>query len=261
MLPDWIYNTSASIVTLWFSVAGVTVSSIGVATSYAWFGKRVRTPHGELISFTVTNIAVLYTVLLAFIAVATWQNFTSMQTVVESEANYAGHVFEDAGGFTQPIAGQIRDAITRYLETVIRQEWPVQRRGVVPNMAHRYLDQIHDDLAAYEPANAGKAVLMQEIIGDLNQLDGARMSRLQAVNGHIPQMVWVVIVAVGALTVGYSCLLRAEGLLIHLAMVGGLTLALTLVVTLIIELDYPFRGEISVSASAFEAVLQTVVAH
>ncbi|HYZ22390.1 MAG TPA: hypothetical protein VE690_09555, partial [Rhodopila sp.] len=39
---------------------------------------------------------------------------------------------------------------------------------------------------------------------------------------HVPQMVWVVIVAVGALTVGYSCLLRAEGLLIHLAMVGGL---------------------------------------
>jgi Protein of unknown function (DUF4239) len=261
VLLDWIYNTSPFIVALCFGVTSVAVSSIGVLTSYTWFRKETRARHGELISFTVTNIAVLYAVLLAFIAVATWENFVNAQDVVESEANYAEQVFEDANGFTEPAAGRIRDAVTQYLEAVIQQEWPAQQHGEVPETAHRYLDQIHDTLAEYEPANAGKAVLMQELVRDLNRLFGERNSRLQAVNGHIPGMVWSVIIAVGALTIGYSCFMRAEGRLIHLVMVGGLTLALTLVVCLIIELDYPFRGMISVSAATFEEVLKTIRAH
>jgi hypothetical protein len=261
MLLDWIYNTSPFIVTLSFGVTSIIVSAIGVLINYACFRSETRARHGEFTSFTVTNIAVLYTVLLAFIAVATWENFVNAQEVVESEANYAEQVFEDANQFTQPTAGRIGDAIAQYAETVIQQEWPAQQQGKVPNMAHKYLDQIHGAIAAYEPADAGKAVLMQEIVRDLNRLFAERNARLQAVNGHIPKMVWGVIVVVGALTIGYSCFMRSEGLLIHIVMVSGLALALTLVVCLIVELDYPFRGQISVSAAAFKEALETIRAH
>jgi ABC-type multidrug transport system fused ATPase/permease subunit len=261
MLLNWIYNTPVMVVTLCFGAASIVVSAIGVMISHALFGSEQRARHGELTNITVTNVAVLYTVLLAFIAVATWENFVKAQEVVDSEADYANQVFEDAAAFTEPAAGQVRIAITQYLDTVIQQEWPMQRLGVVSQEAHHYLDQIHAALAAYEPANAGQTVLMQELIRDLNRLSGARYARLQAVNGHIPEMVWIVIVVVGALTITYSCVMRGDNILVHILMVSALTLALTLVVCLIVELDYPFRGSISVSADAFEAARESIWAH
>ncbi len=71
MLLDWINNTSPFIVTLYFCVTSVAVSFIGVLVSYACFRKEARARNAAVTSLTVTNIAVLYTVLLAFIAVAT----------------------------------------------------------------------------------------------------------------------------------------------------------------------------------------------
>jgi hypothetical protein len=44
----------------------------------------------------------------------------------------------------------------------------------------------------------------------------------------------------------------------HFALAVGLTTAMVVVVSLIAQLDYPFRGEISISADPFRQVLKDV---
>lgn len=261
MLLNWIYNTPLPLVVLGFCVTSIIISAIGVLVSHSLFGKEKRALHGELTNITVTNVAVLYTVLLAFIAVAAWENFVRAQEIIDSEASYAFQMFEDARGFTEPTAGTIRASIVQYLNFVTRVGLPMQEHGMMTGKGDEFLDQIRSALAEYEPPTAGKAVLMQEAIRDLNRLASARNSRLQATDGHIPEMVWIVIVVVGAITIAYSCVMRADDLLVHILMVSALAVALTLVVCLIVQLDYPFRGDISVSADAFKAALKAIGEH
>jgi hypothetical protein len=68
-------------------------------------------------------------------------------------------------------------------------------------------------------------------------------------------MVWNVILIVGALSVGFTFLLGVESLLAHLVASGGFAVALVLVMALIVQLDSPFRGTLSVGTDAYQAVL------
>jgi hypothetical protein len=90
------------------------------------------------------------------------------------------------------------------------------------------------------------------MLHSLNELYNARRARLEASAGHIPNLVWRVIFLLGLLTVGLTALMGVHNLAMHFTMVAGLTTALVVVVALIVQLDYPFRGAISVSAEPFE---------
>jgi hypothetical protein len=113
-------------------------------------------------------------------------------------------------------------------------------------------------LAGFEPNSSGDTIVMQEMLHTLNELYNARQARLEAVTGHIPTSVWWVIGILGVLTVGFTALLGMRSLSMHLLMLAGFTTMIVIVVALIVQLDYPFRGEISVSAEPFERVLSEV---
>ena len=93
----------------------------------------VRKAHNDLAGFTIAVIGVLYAVLLAFITIATWESFSRASDIVENESDFAGGIYLDTQGLP-PAKGQpIRDAIARYVNVVISEEWPVQRAGKTPD--------------------------------------------------------------------------------------------------------------------------------
>jgi hypothetical protein len=73
-----------------------------------------------------------------------------------------------------------------------------------------------------------------------------------AAGGHIPGTVWWVIGFLGVLIVGLTAFLGMRSLLVHFMLLAAFTTGMVIVVTLIVQLDYPFRGEVSMSAEPFE---------
>jgi len=256
MFSTLIYSHPPWLVTCAFILLALGFASLSMLVIYRTVNRGVRDNHNELTSFTVTNIGVLYAVLLAFIAVATWEAFTRAVETVETEADLANNLYRDTSGCDAQVAAELQRGIRDYLTVVIQKEWPAQQDGVVPTVGWSELELVHNRIASLAPKTMGEAVLMQEMLHTLNQLYSARMSRLNAVRGHIPYMVWWVIVLVGAVNIVYSCFLAAEGSGMHFMMLAGLTATLTLVIALIVQLDYPFRGTISVTPEAFARVLE-----
>ena len=260
MFLNWIYNSSPFLVTGVAVVAALLISTLGLLLTYRLRDKPTRDAHGELAGFVVTNIAVLYAVLLAFIAIATWESYAKAIDVVQTEANLAANLSRDTVGLPASTAELLRAEVRQYLRVVIAKEWPAQRAGRVPANGWTNLARIHGEIAGMAPKSAGETVLMQEMLRGLNALYDARSSRLGAVDGHVPAMMWFVILALGGLTIAYGWFVKAEGLISHMAMLAGLTVAVTVILVLIVELDYPFRGTISVSTEAYEAVLHQLSA-
>jgi hypothetical protein len=110
-------------------------------------------------------------------------------------------------------------------------------------------------LAAFKPQTSGDAIVTQEMLRVLHDLFNAYHDRQEAAGGHIPSMVWWVICFLGILIVVLTALLGMRSLWVHFVLLAGFTTAIVIVVTLIVQLDYPFRGEINVSAEPFEHVL------
>jgi hypothetical protein len=75
----------------------------------------LRRAHNDLAGFTIAVIGVLYAVLLAFIAIATWQSFSKASDIVEAESDYAGAIYLDTEGLPAAKGEKIRDAVDRYV--------------------------------------------------------------------------------------------------------------------------------------------------
>jgi len=251
MILDWIYGTPTW---LWATVMVVAIDAIacvGLIVFHRLVHLEVRRAHNELTGFTVAVISVTYAVLLAFIAIATWESFSQSEDIVDREADCVGSIYRDTQGLPAAMGQEIRADIRQYTDIVIRQEWPVQEAARIPSQGWEPLRRIHSAIVTMHPANPGEAVIEAELLKTLNMLYSARGSRLSAVQGHIPEVIWWVIFLGGAITTGYTYLFGFHNFRMHVITTAAVSTSLVLVVVLIIALDWPFRGKVSVTPDAF----------
>ena len=171
--------------------------------------------------------------------------------IVEAESDYAGGIYLDTQGLPEAKGKAIRDAVARYVSVVIDDEWPVQRAGKIPDQGWKPLRDLDSAIATIQPQNLGEAVIQAELLRTWNELYQSRSSRLSAVVGHIPGVVWWIVFLGAAITTGYTYLFGFEHFGMHIVMTATMAATLALVGVLIIALDYPFRGEISVTPDPF----------
>jgi uncharacterized protein DUF4239 len=251
MIVDWIYNNPTW---LWGTVVValfIAVACGGLLVFHRLVHVSLRRAHNDLAGFTIAIIGVLYAVLLAFIAIATWESFSRASDLVENESDYAGGIYLDTAGLPQAKGEKIRETISRYVTVVIDEEWPLQREGKVPVQGWKPLRELNTEIATLQPQTLGESVLQAELLKSCNELYEARSSRLSAVTGHIPSVVWWIIFLGAAITTGYTYFFGFQNFGMHLAMTATLAATLGLIIVMIIALDWPFRGEISVSPDPF----------
>lgn len=251
MILDWIYSTPTW---LWGTVVVISLDAaacLGLVVFHRLLHIEVRRAHNELTGFTVAVISVTYAVLLAFIAIATWESYTQSEDIVDREADCVGSIYRDTQGLPPAIGQEIRSDIRQYTDIVIHQEWPVQEAGQTPGQAWETLRRIHSAIVTMRPANQGEEVIEAELLKTLNMLYSARSSRLSAVQGHIPEVIWWVIFIGGAITTGYTFLFGFHNFRMHVVTTTAVSTSLALVIVLIIALDWPFRGKVSVTPEAF----------
>jgi hypothetical protein len=94
---------------------------------------------------------------------------------------------------------------------------------------------------------------------NVNELFSARRARLLAANEHLPDAVWQMLVFGLVLVAVYIYLFGPHSFKMHIAVTGLTMLSIGLVFSLIIALDYPYRGAFSVDDDAYIGVKE--VAH
>jgi hypothetical protein len=255
-LDDFIYNSQTWLSSVVFVAFGIIASGIMLLVVTRLVGAETRHQHNEFTLFTVTNIAVFYAVLLAFIAIAAWEDMEKAGDTVEKEAVLVESLYLDAHGLEdKATVAMLQTQLRDYVQTVINREWPDQQSGNVSDAAEPDLHKVRLTLATLKPQGAGDAIVMQEMLKGLNELFTAYHERLEAAGGHIPSSLWWVIAFLAVLAVGFTAFLGMHNLWVHFLLLAGFTTTIVIVVTLIVQLDYPFRGSISVSDEPFEHAL------
>jgi hypothetical protein len=93
MIIYWIYNNPTW---LWGTVLVALFTAVscgGLLVFHRLVHVSVRKAHNDLAGFTIAVIGVLYAVLLAFIAIATWESFSKASDIVENESDLAGGIY------------------------------------------------------------------------------------------------------------------------------------------------------------------------
>lgn len=251
-MTDLVYDSPVWALFLAFLAAGLAFAWTCQALVRRCLGPAKLEGHTDLVNFTVANIAVLYGVLLAFLTVVSWEGLSKASDDAGVEATLIAALYHDAQGLPRPLAADVGEHIRSYLDTIIGREWPLQAKGRTPPEGSASLADLHRHVARLSPADNGDTVVMGDMLRVLNQLDAARATRLDSLGGHIPGLVWTLIVAMGALLIGFATLIPARDPRVQAGLLAGFVAAVVRVVALIVELDNPYRGSVSVSAEAFE---------
>ena len=262
MLADWIYNHPTWLVGGVIVALIVAFSCAVLVVFHRLVPVRIRRAHNDVVGFCIAVTGVIYAVLLAFIAVLTWETYRKADVAVANEANYVGDVYRNTLGMPDELAGRLRGHLSQYIDVVIAHEWPDQQTGHVDERAWQegwnILADFHSDIARFRPANAGEAVLQGQLLRSLNGLYDARRTRLLAAGEHVTPVVWWINGLGAAITIGFTFLFGALNIKMHLAVTGMLAASLAVVIVLIVALDWPFRGALSVSNDAFRAVQENM---
>ena len=214
-----------------------------------------REGQNDVAGFIYAVLGVAYAVLLAFMLIAVWQDYETAQTNVQSEAHELAGVYFLASQLPEPQRTRVRDLARKYARVVVEEEWPLMEQGQTSPRADSLLRQLRLQILGFDPHTKGEQVLYERGLTQLHDALDARRSRLLEVREGIPNLLWVVLVIGGVITVSFTYLFGLKSNVAHALMVAALTLLICAILFTIGEFDYPFSGVVDIRPEAFKEAL------
>jgi hypothetical protein len=253
-LPHWVGA-------LLFSAVFVGFTWLGIVLIRPWVRRHAadKPDWNSLISAVYSAYVVFYGITLALIAISAYQSFVGADEIVGQEAAALGTLYRDVSSYPDPIRGELQSMLRDYSQYVIEEAWPAQQRGVIPEEGTTRITAFQERLMSFEPQTRAEEILHADTIEQFSVFVDYRRQRLLSVSTALPDAMWFV-VGVGALLNSVlTWLFNVERLTIHLILAGILSLFVALLVFLIVAMDHPFRGELSVGSEAFQLVQRSLM--
>ena len=245
-MPTWLLGL---LVVGGFIAFGVT----GTFFTMGWIHARWHSEH-EVVGVVVTSITVLYAVLLAMIAVAAWQDYAALNNQVREEAAIAGNIYRDVEGFPEPTRSDVRMLIREYVDVVARDEWPLMTKGLQPTATNDIAANLLIAVSRFKPKDLGESDTHSEVFAQLNRLFELRRLRQESVTIGLQPVLYVVLLLGAMIDMAALWLLTARERRLGILLAVANATMLGLMVFLVIALDHPLMGEVSIQPTIFTVV-------
>jgi hypothetical protein len=251
----WIYDYPTSLMGALFAAVFVGVTCLGIfafrplVRSWIHRGRNAN----DMVGFANSGFSVLYGLLLGLLAVAAYQNYSSVGDVVTKEASSLASLYRDLQGYPEPVRSDLRAKLREYTRYVIEESWPEQRKGVIPTGGSERITAFFNDFIAFKPQEKSEEIVHADALRQFDRYIELRRERLANVTTGIPPVLWWVVGIGALLNIALVWMLDME-IHVHLILGGILSLFLGIVIFLVAAMDNPFRGEVSVGPDAFQLV-------
>ncbi|WP_324678758.1 DUF4239 domain-containing protein [Hymenobacter sp. GOD-10R] len=206
-----------------------------------------------------SGISLLYGLTLGLLTVATWGNFTESAAIASQEAASIAALYRDLAGYPVGQQAVLKAELRDYTRFIIEKSWAAQRQGKINDNENLVLETFQNDLLTTDLANNEHQALHAEALRMFNNMVELRRQRIESIGGSVPGVLWSVVLLGALATLGSSFLFSVQNFGLHAAMAGLLAAMVGLLIFLIIALDHPYWGEVSVTPEAYQRVLSNVM--
>jgi hypothetical protein len=207
--------------------------------------------HNQVAGYIYSVVGVVYAVLLAFIAIVVWQQHTQVQSQVEQEANQLGDLYRNAQVFPEEVRTRLQNQIRAYSRSVVEKEWPAMATGETSPDAWAAMNQLWRAYQQVEVRNDHERLWYEKSLDQLDQLGDYRRLRMLSNRPAVPALMWVVLLATGIITIGFSFFFGTQNSSAQTLMTAALSATIAFVLFLIWALNHPFLGLVRVEPAAF----------
>ena len=212
----------------------------------------------QAVSAIFASVGMLYGLLLGLVAVAAWQNHDKLKELVNDEAASIVQTYRTISVLKDPSHKFILDDLKGYTKYVIEEAWPAHRRGLKPMAGSDWISSLNKKIADYNSIAGNQTVGYSEAVSAFSEMIKARRLRVYSIDIGIPAALWIVIISGAILTIPITFFFHIPSLRTHMLLTGFYVVFLGGIVSLIVILDNPMRGELSVSPKPYQSALQAM---
>lgn len=205
----------------------------------------------ELVRICSSFTAGLYSLLLAFVVVTAWQNYSNAATQIEDEISSLSNVMRDSGGLPERLRAPVRADTLGYVRLVVRREWGTLAHGDPDLVSRLRYERIWDRLYGFEPRTEAQSTFFGRVVDRMNEVGRARRLRIYSSSAQVPALLWGVMVVGGVLSVFMLYLYRGGSVRTQAVMIGIVAGFIGFVMFLIYALETPFAGELRLSTQPY----------
>jgi hypothetical protein len=237
-----------------FIVAALAVSVVMVLLLNRVWPIPNRKLINDVTGWQLGILGTTYGVILGFMLYTVWNDFKMAEINTNLEAGSLLTVSRIAGGLPSPEREAFHALGLKYAEVTIHEEWPAMQVQQDSHASQMVLGEMWKLLVEVKTENGGGNSVdhLTSALGDLSERRNLREEELR---NRLPRILWLLLVAGAAATVGSSCLLGNDNKWLHYCQVLALTFVVAVTLAAIADLARPFEGAVSVSPIAFERAL------
>lgn len=257
----WVYDIPTASLALLFAVVFVGFTWLGIVFVKPFLRLLLRPQGGinDLVGYVLGGHSAFFGLLLGLLAVAAYQNLADLDKIVGREAGFLRSIYRSVTDYPEPVRSETLPLIREYTRYVVEEAWPLQRRGIVAGDGVSRMNAVQAKLFAFEPKNKAQEIVHTQTMAQFFEMAEVRRTRVQSIDAGVPAIMWYV-VAIGALIMIVLVWMLDMRLVPHLLLGGLLILFLSTVICLIVVMDKPLRGEVSIGPDAYKAVLDRMIA-
>jgi len=247
----WIYIFPLWLFAPLVALAFCSTACLGLALTRRHLQRDERIPRNDVAGPLLSTIGALLAVMLSFMVVGVWQEFDVSAANVQREAGAIADVYHLAAFMPGPPRHRIQADVDRYIHQVIALDWPAMQRGGRSREAYDTLYRILDSIVTTTARTPSQVQAQSAAMHSIQTVIDARRRRFHDNGAGIPAVLWDTMLFMAAVTVMVAFSFRLDGVRAHYTMIVALAAVIAISFVLIAELDYPFRGDMSISSRDF----------
>ncbi len=236
---------------LLFIMLSVVTSQLAL-TAFHKYAVKYKLPfHNEVAGLVFGGISLVYSLLLAFVIVAVWDDYTDLQKNIETEADELNAVVAHTEDLPDSIKANVRQSVYNYCNEVVNNEWEMNSKNKSVQRPNA-IRSLRLQLLSANIENKKQEKVLAAINNKLEDLDNLRRERLSHSHSQIPQMVWFSLITGSTMMVLFFFFLNVPSLQLKRIFLGFLVSCMAMCMFLVYSLDHPFNNTSGVSVQSLQ---------
>ena len=148
----------------------------------------------------------------------------------------------------------MREVLRGYTEQIIREAWPQQRQGRIPREGVEWMHRLQVQLFSFEPITESQKIVHVATLRAYENLVQQRRQRLDSMHAGIPSVLWYVLLPGAMACIGLCFFFHVDDGRFQSIVLLGLAGFLAMVLFVIISLDRPLCGQMSIGSESYQLI-------
>ncbi|RSS74703.1 DUF4239 domain-containing protein [Streptomyces sp. WAC06614] len=250
----WLLNTFSTFTLAVLLVGGLVLLAVtGSLAARRYRPRLAEGEHNEMVGVALGMFGAIYGIILAFVVVTLWTQMETTQSVVSGEATDLALVVRSAEAFPPADRARVEHAVGDYVHAVVEIQWPRMRAGRPSyDATAEQTHAMYTALQSYEPTSVRAQTFYEEAASRLNDAAGQRRARLTAAEQSLPTLLQILVYGGALVILPLTFLFGLRSLKMQLLFVGAVAALIGFSLLLVLVLDRPFSGDLSVTPAPYQ---------